>query len=180
MNQKVLDRSNFYLQFDSLVTKVLFKGKTAIGVEYTQYGKTKKVFASKEVILSAGAVNTPQILLLSGVGPKEELEKLKIKVIHDLKGVGKNLQDHIFFTICHNATLPSVHTEENSGTIYKWASEGKGPLTSNLGEGASFHRTSKLKKDDYPNLEYVYGPLYLLITEKLHIQEMGLQLDLFY
>eukprot|EP01080_Neovahlkampfia_damariscottae_P008595 gene8595-420_t len=95
---------------------------------------------------SAGSINTPQILLLSGVGPKEELEKLKIKVVHDSKGVGKNLQDHIFYTVAFNTTLPSVQKK------------GKGPLTSNLGEGVSFQRSSKFKKDDYPDIEYKMGP----------------------
>jgi choline dehydrogenase len=162
LSQSVLDRPNFSLQFNAFVTKVLFKGKQAIGVEYTQSGKTIQVFANKEVILSGGSINTPQILLLSGVGPKEELEKLSIELVHDLKGVGKNLQDHVFYTICHNTTLPSVHTEENPGTIYQWASAGKGPLTSNIGEGASFHRTSHVKATDSPNLEYVVGPLYFI------------------
>ena len=74
--------------------KLLFEGKKANGVEYSHKGKTLSVKANKEVILSAGAINSPQILMNSGIGDSAELTKHGISMVHELKGVGKNLQDH--------------------------------------------------------------------------------------
>lgn len=81
---------------DSSVWKVLLKGKKAVGVRTID---AREFFASKEVIISGGALNTPQILMLSGIGPKNELQKHGISVIHELPHVGQNLQDHCFSTI---------------------------------------------------------------------------------
>lgn len=79
----------------SRVTKILIDPltKTAVGVEFVKKGKNRTVFAKKEVILSAGPINSPQLLMLSGVGPKDHLNNLGIPVIQDLP-VGQNLQDH--------------------------------------------------------------------------------------
>ena len=90
-------RSNLQIITNAFVTKINFKNKTAIGVEYFKGGrKGKKVnlLANKEVILSSGVIKSPHILHMSGVGPAEDLQKLGIDVIHDLKGVGMNLRDH--------------------------------------------------------------------------------------
>ena len=78
-----------------LVTRVLFEGDKAVGVEYVQNGKVKEARAGKEVILSAGAVQSPKLLMLSGIGPEAELKKHGITVKHTLEGVGQNLQDHL-------------------------------------------------------------------------------------
>ena len=88
-------RPNLKVITKAQVTNILFKDKRAIGVRYIQNEKTIDLFAEKEIILSAGAVNTPKLLLLSGVGPNEELAKHGINLIHELPGVGKNLQDHL-------------------------------------------------------------------------------------
>ena len=90
-------RSNLQIITNAFVTKINFKNKTAIGVEYFKGGrKGKKVnlLANKEVILSSGVIKSPHILHMSGVGPAEDLQKLGIDVVHDLKGVGMNLRDH--------------------------------------------------------------------------------------
>jgi choline dehydrogenase len=162
LSAETLKRKNLKIQFHSLATKILFDGKKAIGIEYTCKGSTRKAFATKEVLLSSGSINSPQLLLLSGIGPKDELKQVNVTPIHDLNGVGKNLQDHIFYTICCHTSLPSVHTEESLGTVYQWAMHGKGPLTSNLAEFASFERTSHVDKSDAPNIEYIGGPLYFI------------------
>lgn len=99
-------RNNLHVMINSTATKILVnndKGqKTVAGVEFvytTPEGKTipYKVRVSKEVILSAGAVNSPQVLLLSGIGPKAELDKVGIAQVHELPGVGKNLHNHVTF-----------------------------------------------------------------------------------
>tara|TARA_B100000212_G_scaffold233449_1_gene177489 strand:+ start:192 stop:1829 length:1638 start_codon:yes stop_codon:yes gene_type:complete len=90
-------RSNLQIITNAFVTKINFKNKTAIGVDYFKGGRRGKkvnLLANKEVILSSGVIKSPHILHMSGVGPAEDLQKLGIDVIHDLKGVGMNLRDH--------------------------------------------------------------------------------------
>lgn len=95
----VVDRANLQVRTNARVTRVLFNGnKRAVGVEYTLDGKRRRVYAKKEVILAAGVINTPQILMLSGVGPQRHLKEKRIPVVAAVEGVGQNLQMHpIFF-----------------------------------------------------------------------------------
>lgn len=106
----IKNKKNFSLKKLSMVKRILINPKTkrAYGVEFVNSGFTYQVKARKEVILSAGAVNSPQILMLSGIGPKDHLEEKEIEVIHDLPGVGENSMDHIFGN-------PVVYTAENVG-----------------------------------------------------------------
>ena len=90
----VRGRSNLKVETGALTHRVLIEQGRAIGVQFEQHGQVRRAMADREVILSGGAFNSPQLLLLSGVGPAEELAEVGIKAIHDLKGVGKNLQDH--------------------------------------------------------------------------------------
>ena len=120
MSQAATERQNFLIRTKAQVTRILFEGKRAIGAEFVEDGKRRIIRARKEVILSAGAINTPQILLNSGIGPSNELQKLKIPVIHDLNGVGKNLQDHVFIPIAHKTNLSSLHSEETISSVISW------------------------------------------------------------
>lgn len=90
-------RKNLHVAMFAHVTKVIMDETTkrALGVEFIRHGQKQEVFAKREVILSAGALSSPQILMLSGIGPREHLEEKGINVIHDSPGVGQNLQDHI-------------------------------------------------------------------------------------
>lgn len=90
-------RPNFHLSLWSHVTRILIDPKTkrAYGVEFIRNGKHEVVYARKEVILSAGAIGSPQLLMLSGIGPARHLKETGIPVIYDSPGVGQNLQDHI-------------------------------------------------------------------------------------
>ena len=101
-----LKRKNLSTETNVQVNKVLFEGKKAVGVEYSKKGKNFSVKVNKEVILSAGALNSPQILMNSGIGDSVELSKHGIDVLHDLKGVGKNLQDHYAVVNSFNCTKP--------------------------------------------------------------------------
>ena len=103
----IATRPNYHLLVDYTVAKILFKGKQAIGVQYlpTAGGNVSTVYASKEVILAAGALHTPQILQLSGVGPKPLLDSLKIPVVSDLPGVGSNMQDQASLEAPYNCKL---------------------------------------------------------------------------
>ncbi|CAH1183170.1 unnamed protein product [Ceutorhynchus assimilis] len=128
----VKNRRNLEISVNSYVTKILINGNTAFGVQYLKNGKECTAKASKEVILSAGAINSPQLLMLSGIGPKEELAKHGIELIADLP-VGKYLQDHQFFPgifyrpkreFYHNSILENV----------KLWTENKRPLTPSMGQ----------------------------------------------
>uniref|UniRef100_A0A8C6WNR3 Choline dehydrogenase n=1 Tax=Neogobius melanostomus TaxID=47308 RepID=A0A8C6WNR3_9GOBI len=102
----VLGRPNLKAEVRCLTTRILFDGRRAVGVEYTQRGQKKRVFAEKEVILSGGAINSPQLLMLSGVGNADELGQHGISVVQHLPGVGSNLQDHLELYVQQQCTQP--------------------------------------------------------------------------
>ncbi|KAM7191122.1 oxygen-dependent choline dehydrogenase [Naviculisporaceae sp. PSN 640] len=103
-------RPNYHLLASNTVSKILFRGKQAIGVNYlpTAGGDLSIVYARKEVILAAGALHTPQILQLSGIGPKKLLERFNLPVISDLPGVGQNLQDQPTLSIPYNCYMTNM------------------------------------------------------------------------
>ena len=91
----ILYRPNIDTENSVMASRVIFDGSKAVGVEYQQYGQTKRVYAEKEVILCGGSINSPQLLMLSGVGNADDLGKLDIPVVSHRPGVGENLQDHL-------------------------------------------------------------------------------------
>lgn len=96
----VMHRSNLTTITHAQVEKIIINDKKAEGVQYTHGKKTVTAYAQREIILSAGAFHSPQLLMLSGIGEAAELKKHGIDCLHELKGVGKNLQDHLFYPIC--------------------------------------------------------------------------------
>ncbi|CAH1388956.1 unnamed protein product [Nezara viridula] len=150
----IKNRKNLFVIKNTLVTKILIENKVAKGVHYYRDGKSYRVFAKKEVILSAGAINTPKLLMLSGIGPKDELERHSIKVIEDLS-VGKNLQDHLqlqmFFEIDGNG-LNDWKTEKN---INLYAKERTGPLTTPATEAMVFLNTEN-NTSQQPDLQFTW------------------------
>ncbi|XP_055468205.1 choline dehydrogenase, mitochondrial [Psammomys obesus] len=108
-----LSRPNLKAETQALVNRVLFEGTRAVGVEYFKNGQSHKAYVSKEVILSGGAINSPQLLMLSGVGNAEDLKKLGIPVVCHLPGVGQNLQDHLEVYIQQACTRPiTLHSAQ--------------------------------------------------------------------
>ena len=101
-----MDRDNLKVEVEALTQRIVFDGKRAVGVEYEQDGKTIIAKAGKEVLLCGGAVNSPQTLLLSGIGDADYLKRWDIPVVADLKGVGQNLQDHLDACVQFEATQP--------------------------------------------------------------------------
>ncbi|MDA0108161.1 MULTISPECIES: GMC family oxidoreductase N-terminal domain-containing protein [Vibrio] len=156
-----LNRPNLTVLTKATTHKVLFDGKRAIGVEYGMKGQRFQIYCNKEVILSAGAFGTPQVLLLSGVGPKQELDKHGIDQVHDLAGVGKNLQDHIDLVHSYRTTakrdtfgVSLKMASEASKAVPQWFKQRQGKLSSNFAEGIGF-----LYSDDdvdVPDLEFVF------------------------
>ena len=99
-------RPNLQTATYSNVNRILFQGQKALGVEVNHHGTIKEIYAAKEVILSAGAINSPQLLNLSGIGDADDLRRLGIPVLHNLPGVGKNLQDHLEYYIQYECKQP--------------------------------------------------------------------------
>lgn len=108
-----LSRPNLRAEVQTLVSRVLFEGTRAVGVEYIKDGQSHKAYVSREVILSGGAINSPQLLMLSGVGNADDLKKLGIPVVCHLPGVGQNLQDHLEIYVQHACTQPiTLHSAQ--------------------------------------------------------------------
>ncbi|XP_060842479.1 glucose dehydrogenase [FAD, quinone]-like [Rhopalosiphum padi] len=161
------DRQNLHIAIFSQVTKILIDPKTkkAIGVEFIKKGKIRTVYSRKEVILSAGPINSPQLLMLSGIGPKEHLKHHGISVIQDLP-VGQHLEDHyglIGLEFIVNQTGP-VLTQQSIADPFlydEWLKYGRGPLTVPRGrDGLAFIRSPSGKE-----IELVLAP----ITDKPNI-----------
>lgn len=113
-----------------IIVSVDGEDKKATGVEFVYNNVTYTVKVNKEVILSAGAINSPQVLLLSGIGPKEVLEKVGIEQIHELPGVGRNLTNHVSFTLMHDLTNVTNTNILSLGTLLEYIENRDGPLSS--------------------------------------------------
>ncbi|HEX3608035.1 MAG TPA: GMC family oxidoreductase N-terminal domain-containing protein [Candidatus Dormibacteraeota bacterium] len=137
-----MQRPNLTVETHVQVHRVLFEGGRAVGVSGSRLGETLEFRCEREVILSGGAYNSPQLLMLSGVGPAAVLGALQIPVVADLPGVGRNLQDHplcgAVWTTSEPVSLLTAATAEN---FQAFVESGTGPLTSNIAEAGAFHRT---------------------------------------
>jgi choline dehydrogenase-like flavoprotein len=133
-------RPNLHVVTNALTTRILFDGSRATGVEIMRNGALEQIHADTEVIVAAGAYNSPQILMLSGIGPAAELAAFQIPVVADLP-VGDGLQDHpmvLMTWLTDQETLMTALTPDNVALLQ---TEGRGPLTSNIGEAGGFFRT---------------------------------------
>ena len=111
----VLNRPNLTIRTGCLVERILFENKQVTGVEVLSNGERHTIVASREVILSAGSLNSPQVLMLSGIGPGAELQRHGIKEVHDLPGVGENLQDHFYVHTAWRSTESSSYNRNIRG-----------------------------------------------------------------
>ena len=157
----IKQRQNLTLITNIQVSKIIIENSSAIGVEIKNKNKLEKIFAEKEVLLSAGAINSPQILMLSGVGPEEELKNHGIKVISALNGVGENLQDHLETYVQYECTKPvtlySSFNPINMALIgMQWFLFKKGIAAHSNLEIGGFIRTNEMV--DYPNMQYHFFP----------------------
>ncbi|MEU6682850.1 GMC family oxidoreductase N-terminal domain-containing protein [Streptomyces sp. NPDC046832] len=135
-----LSRPNLEVLTGVMCTRVLLDGDCATGVEVERDGELLRLRAEREVVLSAGAYNSPQLLMLSGIGPGSELASYGITPRVDLP-VGENLQDHPHVGLCYLTETESLFTAETQENVRLLETEGRGPLTSNVGEAGGFHRT---------------------------------------
>lgn len=134
--QSAKDRPNLHVITFAYVTKILFnEAKRAVAVQFDRFSLTHVVYARKEIIVSAGAINSPQLLLLSGIGPKDHLESLGVPVVANLP-VGLNLQDHIYpggihFKVNQRITLVQRRVV-NLPNIIAYFTQGRGEFVSHL------------------------------------------------
>ena len=160
-----LSRPNLEVETHAHATRILFEGKRAIGVEILQHGNLRRIMARKEVILSAGAIASPQLLQLSGIGNGSFLQEHGIDVVHHLPGVGENLQDHLQLRPIYKVSGVRTLNEEYRSLFKKgqmaleYALFRKGPLTMAPSQLGAFTRSSP----EYatPNLQFHIQPLSL-------------------
>ena len=156
-----LGRPNLSVVTHAVSARVLLEGRRARGVAYYQGNELKQVRARREVVLCGGAFGSPQLLMLSGIGPADELRKHGITVNHELPGVGQNLQDHIDYVQTY---LSPSHTEtfgvslrgtiRTTKGIFEWRRHRTGPITSTFAESGGFFRSSP--EVQVPDLQLVF------------------------
>lgn len=158
----VKERDNLEIRSGCLVHKLLFENNVASEVEYSLRGVVHKVRARREFILCCGAINSPQLLQLSGIGPADHLKKLDIPVISDLNGVGENLQDHLEVYVQYECNkpislYPSLRPFGRLKVGLKWIFSRSGPGASNHFETGGFIRSKA--GIEHPNLQFHFLPL---------------------
>ncbi|HEX5612581.1 MAG TPA: choline dehydrogenase [Burkholderiales bacterium] len=151
-------RENLRIETNAHATRISFEGTRAIGVKYRQGGVEKEARAEREVVLSAGAIQSPQLLQLSGVGPASLLEKFDIPAVCDLPGVGENLQDHLQLRVMYKCTRP-ITTNDDLASWWRsmkigmqWVFTRTGPLAIGINQGALFTRV--LPESKTPDVQF--------------------------
>jgi len=177
--EPVKKRKNLNIFSNSFVEKIIFDGKKAIGIEVKIKNRVEKIYAEKELILSAGSINSPHLLMLSGVGDSSHLKEKGIKVTHDLKGVGKNLQDHLETYVQQEC--------KTSDTLYKytklvpkvlagiqWFLSKSGPCSQSYLEAGGFARSSS--KRETANIQFHFFPSFVIDHGLVNPRSHGYQL----
>ena len=156
-----MHRSNLTVETRALATKIVFEGTRAVAIEYDQRGIPHQVRAEREIILCGGAINSPQLLMLSGLGPADHLQEHDIPVVADLSGVGQNLQDHLELYVQYECTKPI--TLYSSTKPWNQVMIGAEWFMFNTGLGASAHLEAGgfIRSEpgiEHPNLQYHFLP----------------------
>lgn len=156
-------RPNLSVECDAFVNRIVFKDKVAVAVEYEKQGSTYRVSASKEILLCGGSFNSPQTLMLSGVGDKEELSRHNINVVHDLPGVGKNLQEHVDACVLVESKKKDGFTVSPSGLLgmlpdtAKYLAKKQGKLANSITQAGAFLKSNP--SVDVPDIQMHFVPL---------------------
>jgi choline dehydrogenase len=154
-----MKRPNLEVLTGATVLGVAFQGDRAVGVRVAKRRGEKLVRADREVILSAGAIGSPQLLMLSGIGPEEHLLKAGVSVRNDLPGVGENLQDHPYVPCIWESSVPeSLYGADKPKPMLEWLLRRSGPLTSTVAEAFAFVRSRPGLPA--PDLQFHFAPAY--------------------
>jgi choline dehydrogenase len=156
-----MKRPSLRVETQAQATRIVWEGTRAVGVEYAYGGGRVVARAQREVVLCGGAINSPHLLMLSGVGPADHLRNLGIGVVVDLPGVGRNLHDHGVSGAAYACTKPvSLATAESPRHIANYLLRRRGPLTSNVAEVGGFVRMGSDRS--VPDLQFHFGPVYFI------------------
>src|SRR5438105_2476298 len=154
-------RVNLKVETGAIATRLLFDAKRCTGVAFRQNGAERQVTAAREVVLSGGAVNSPHLLQISGIGPAEHLKSIGVEVVHDLPGVGGNLSDHYVVRIAHRVTGAVTINQLSRGLrvareALRWATIGNGALTFGVTAAMVFARSRDGLSS--PDLQLLFTP----------------------
>lgn len=149
-------RKNLRVLTGATATRVVIDGDRAVGVEYQSDGQTRIVYARREVVLCAGAVNSPQLLMLSGIGDRDHLAEHDIDTVYHAPEVGCNLLDHLVTVLGFDVEKDSLFAAEKPGQLISYLLRRRGMLTSNVGEAYGFVRSRPELK--LPDLELIFAP----------------------
>jgi len=159
-------RRNLTVVTGAHATRVVVERGRAVGVDYVVGGRAVRALAAGEVVLSGGAIASPQLLMLSGVGPAAHLRAHGIRVLADLPGVGRNLQDHVVAPMRVRINRPlSLATVESPANLVRWLTRRTGMMSSNVIEAAAFARTRPGL--EAPDIELMFGPVLWIDPEKI-------------
>ena len=161
----ITNRKNLNILKNSFVEKILFDGKKAIGLQVKIKNKVQNIYANKEVILSGGSINSPQLLMLSGIGDEVQLRDNGINVVHDSKGVGKNLQDHLETYIQQKCKTPNTlytYTKLIPKILagMQWFMFKSGPCSQSFLEAGGFAKSSPERK--VANIQFHFFPSFVI------------------
>jgi choline dehydrogenase len=157
-------RPNLRIETEAQATRILMEGRRAVGVAFRQHGALRTLRANREVVLSAGALQSPQLLQLSGIGPSALLRQFGIPVVHELAGVGENLQDHLQLRLIYEVTKPITNNDQLRSLWGKakmglqWALFRGGPLAIGINQGAIFCRALP-DESPTPDIQFHFGTL---------------------
>lgn len=154
-------RPNLKIETDALATRIIFEGRRAVGVEYVQQGERHTAKAAGEIIVSGGSINSPQLLMLSGIGPAAHLKTHGIEIVNDAPGVGANLHEHACITIQAEVSTTTLNVEKNPLKLARygleWLLNGAGPLTSVVFQALAFAKTDPALS--HPDIQLHFSPL---------------------
>jgi len=172
-------RPNLTIRTHAIGAQVIVEGGRAIGLRYLHDGKPRTVWVEKEVVLSGGAVNSPKLLLLSGIGPAEELRALDIKVAHDLPGVGKNFQDHMDVYLTAETAPVSYNGEDRWDRAARHGLQyllfKTGPVTACVCEAGAFLRSSEQVRS--PDIQIHCLPAFVIDHGMQRVKGHGLTIN---
>lgn len=155
----ITHRPNLKVLTHSLATRLQIDHNRVVGVDYLQNGVRQSAAAQREVIVASGAIGSPQLLMLSGIGSAQHLRSLDIPIAQDLPGVGRNLQDHLGIILTYRCTQPvSLSNAERLSSVLQYLVFKKGPLTSNVSEAGAFVSTAA--NLPAPDLQVGFVPAY--------------------
>jgi choline dehydrogenase-like flavoprotein len=175
----VESRQNLTIATHAHASRILIEDHRAVGIEYVAGGERQTARVERELLLSSGAINSPQLLLLSGIGPADELRQAGVGVVHDLEGVGKNLQDHINVNVLARTRKPITLDGKDAGlaalaVALQFALFKNGPGVSNVAEAGAF--TSSRDEPETPDIQFHFIPAQVVNHARTKLDGHGVTL----